>query len=81
MEVRSLYASGEYAGLVGWCSGIAIETMAYVVVEGEILAEFPDNVTAIKRWPFRHDSNYNDWIVWPLKMEALRALEHPQTFT
>jgi hypothetical protein len=36
--------------------------------------------TCITRWPFRHDWNYYAWIVWPLKMEAFRAFEYPQTF-
>jgi hypothetical protein len=74
MEVRWLFASGELAGLVGWCSGIAIVTMAYIVVDGDLLQRFL-TVTCITIWPFRHDWNCYDWIVWPLKMEALRDFE------
>jgi hypothetical protein len=47
---------------VGWCSGIVIATMAFIVVEGEILQRFL-TVTCITRWPFRHDWNYYAWIV------------------
>jgi hypothetical protein len=36
MEVRWLFVSGELAGLVGWCSGIAVATLAYIVVQGDI---------------------------------------------
>jgi hypothetical protein len=54
MEVRWLFASGELADVVGWCSGIAIATMACIVVEGDLLQRFL-TVTCITRWPFRHD--------------------------
>jgi hypothetical protein len=58
MEVRLLFVSGELAGLVSWCSSIAIETEAYIVVEGEFLAEFPNNITCNTKWPFHHNSHY-----------------------
>ena len=32
MEVRWLFAYSELAGLLGWCSIVAIATMAYIVV-------------------------------------------------
>jgi hypothetical protein len=37
MEVRWLFASGQQAGLLDWCPDIAIATMAYIVVEGDLL--------------------------------------------
>ena len=40
MEVRWLYVSGELAGLVGWCSSIVNATLAYIVVEGDLLQNF-----------------------------------------
>ena len=30
--MRWLFVYGELAGLLGWCSGVAIATMAYIVV-------------------------------------------------
>jgi hypothetical protein len=45
--VRWLFVSGELPGVVGWCSSIAIATVAYIVVEGDLVAEFPGNVTCI----------------------------------
>ena len=49
MEVRSLFVSGEWAGLVGWCYSIAIATMAYILVQSDLFAEFPDYVACITR--------------------------------
>jgi hypothetical protein len=37
MEVRSLFVSGKLAVVVGWCSGIVIGTMAYIVLHGDLL--------------------------------------------
>jgi len=51
------------AGLVGWCFSIAIVTMAYIVVEGDLCAEIPNNVTCIKTLPFHHEKSYYVWIV------------------
>ena len=37
MEVRWLFVYGELAGVVGWCSSVAIVTMAYIVAVGVLL--------------------------------------------
>jgi hypothetical protein len=34
-------ASGEQAGLLGWCSIIKMAKMATIIVEGELFANFP----------------------------------------
>jgi hypothetical protein len=64
--VRWLFAYRELAGVVRWCSGVAIATMYYTVAAGVLFKKFPHFMTSITGWSYRHKSNYYIWIDWPL---------------
>jgi hypothetical protein len=42
---------------------IAVATMAYIVVEGDVFADFPDYFACFKRWPFSLELNYYAWTI------------------
>ena len=63
MELMSVLASGEQAGLLGQRYIISNATMTCIVVEVELFAAFPDYATCITSRQFRYDSMYYVWTV------------------